>query len=174
MLRQATLDHPPYSPATALTALDAACSVLPTETSGTLVHARLDPADGSPHWTLTWSNAGHPPPLLRTPEGHVTHLVEHDVLLHRALGTFNRTEHRRPLLPGSTLLLYTDGLVERHGHDIDAAVPSRSSSPCLPATGTGHWTKYCTGSATGWRTGARGRRGPLYGPARGAGGWLPG
>ncbi|MFB7784811.1 hypothetical protein ACFY0N_38810 [Streptomyces vinaceus] len=36
------------------------------ETSGTLVHGRLDPVDGSPDWTLTWSNAGHPPPLMRT------------------------------------------------------------------------------------------------------------
>ncbi|MFD9406521.1 PP2C family protein-serine/threonine phosphatase [Streptomyces sp. NPDC059989] len=130
MLRQATLDHPPYSPVTAppyspftaLTALDAACSALPMETSGTLVHARLDPVDGSPDWTLTWSNADHPRPLLRTPDGHVTQLVEHDVLLHRSLGPFDRTEHRRPLPPGSTLLLYTDGLVKRRGHDMDAAV----------------------------------------------------
>ncbi|MFE2553696.1 GAF domain-containing SpoIIE family protein phosphatase [Streptomyces sp. NPDC059355] len=122
MLRQATLDHPPYSPATALTALDAACSVLPVETSGTLVHARLDPVDGSPDWKLTWSNAGHPPPLLRTPDGHVAQLVEHDVLLHRSLGPFDRTEHQRPLRPGSTLLLYTDGLVERRDHDMDAAI----------------------------------------------------
>ncbi|MFF4297300.1 GAF domain-containing SpoIIE family protein phosphatase [Streptomyces vinaceus] len=122
MLRQATLDHPPHSPATALTALDAACSVLPMEASGTLVHARLDPVVSSPDWTLTWSNAGHPPPLLRTPDGHVTELVEHDLLLHRSLGPFDRTEHQRPLAPGSTLLLYTDGLVERRGRDMDAAV----------------------------------------------------
>ncbi|MFE6847054.1 PP2C family protein-serine/threonine phosphatase [Streptomyces sp. NPDC057686] len=122
MLRQATLDHPPYSPATALNALDAACSVLPIETGGTMVHARLDLADGGPGWTLTWSNAGHPPPLLRTPDGRVTALVEHDVLLHPALGPFRRTEHRRGLPSGSTLLLYTDGLIERRGHDIDAAV----------------------------------------------------
>lgn len=122
MLRQATLDHPPYSPATALAALDAACSVLPMEISGTLVHARLDPVDGSPDWMLTWSNAGHPPPLLRTPDGHVTQLIEHDVLLYQALGPSVRTEHRRPLLPGSTLLMYTDGLVERRGHDMDVAV----------------------------------------------------
>ncbi|WP_405812947.1 MULTISPECIES: SpoIIE family protein phosphatase [unclassified Streptomyces] len=122
MLRQATLDHPPYSPATALTALDAACSILPMETSGTIVHARLDPVDGSHDWTLTWSNAGHPPPLLRTPDAHVTQLLEHDVLLHQSLGPFDRMEHQRPLLPGSTLLLYTDGLVERRGHDMDAAV----------------------------------------------------
>ncbi|MFA7761654.1 SpoIIE family protein phosphatase [Streptomyces sp. NPDC048723] len=122
MLRQATLDHPPYSPATALTALDAACSILPIEAGGTLVHARLDLADGGPGWTLTWSNAGHPPPLLRTPDGRVTLLEEHDVLLHSDLGPFQRTEARRDLPPGSTLLFYTDGLIERRGHDIDASL----------------------------------------------------
>ncbi|MFJ3202767.1 SpoIIE family protein phosphatase [Streptomyces sp. NPDC086989] len=120
MLRQATLDHPPYSPAVALTALDAACSVLPVEASGTLVHARLDLADEGPGWTLTWSNAGHPPPFLRTPDGRVTTLEEHDMLLHRDLGPFLRTESRRHLPPGSTLVLHTDGLIERRGHDIDA------------------------------------------------------
>ncbi|MFE2145594.1 GAF domain-containing SpoIIE family protein phosphatase [Streptomyces sp. NPDC059456] len=121
MLRQATLDHPPYSPATALTALDAACSVLPVEASGTLVHARLDPAGDSHGWTLTWSNAGHPPPLLRTPDGRVATLAEHDILLHPDLGPYLRTEARRHLPSGSTLLLYTDGLIERRGHDIDAS-----------------------------------------------------
>ncbi|MDH6543790.1 serine phosphatase RsbU (regulator of sigma subunit) [Streptomyces sp. SPB4] len=122
MLRQATLDHPPYGPATALAALDAACAVLPIEAGGTLVHARLDPAPPGMPWTLTWSNAGHPPPLLRTPDGRVTVLEEHDVLLHQALECVSRTEHRSELPPGSTLLLYTDGLIERRGHDIDAAV----------------------------------------------------
>ncbi|MFE2474842.1 SpoIIE family protein phosphatase [Streptomyces sp. NPDC059389] len=122
MLRQATLDHPPYSPATALTALDTACSALPVEAGGTLVHARLAPADRGPGWTLTWSNAGHPPPLLRTPDGRVTTLVEHDILLHRGLGPFLRTEARRDLPPGSALLLYTHGLIERRGLDIDASI----------------------------------------------------
>ncbi|MFJ6756215.1 hypothetical protein ACIQNK_14515 [Streptomyces sp. NPDC091273] len=53
------------------------------DAGGTRVHARLDLADGGPGWTLTWSNAGHPPPLPCTPDGRVTTLVEHDVLLHR-------------------------------------------------------------------------------------------
>ncbi|MFZ3494092.1 SpoIIE family protein phosphatase [Streptomyces sp. 5.8] len=122
MLRQSTLDHPPYSPAAVLTALDAACSVLPIDASGTLVHGRLDPVVGGTSWTLTWSNAGHPPPLLRFSDGSVTSLEEHDVLLHEALGAVRRTEHRRELPAGATLLLYTDGLIERRGHDIDAAI----------------------------------------------------
>ncbi|MFE7595648.1 SpoIIE family protein phosphatase [Streptomyces sp. NPDC057494] len=122
MLRQATLDHPPYSPAAVLTALDAACAVLPLEASGTLVHARLDPAPPGSSWTLTWSNAGHPPPLLRSPDGRVNLLEEHDVLFHQAFEHVSRTEHRRELAPGSILLLYTDGLIERRGHDIEAAI----------------------------------------------------
>ncbi|WP_369383141.1 SpoIIE family protein phosphatase [Streptomyces sp. cg36] len=122
MLRQATLDHPPYSPATALTALDAACSVLPINASGTLVHARLDRTHGGPDWTLTWSNAGHPPPLLRTADGRVTALVEHDILFHHGMGPVQRTEHQRVLPAGSTLLLYTDGLIETRGRDIDASL----------------------------------------------------
>ncbi|MFD8789703.1 SpoIIE family protein phosphatase [Streptomyces vinaceus] len=61
-------------------------------------------------------------PCCARPDGQVTQLVEHDVLLHRSLGPFDRTEHQRPLHPGSTLLLYTDGLVERRRRDMDAAV----------------------------------------------------
>ncbi len=49
-------------------------------------------------------------------------LEEHDALLHQALGNVSRAEHRRELSPGSTLLLYTDGLIERRGHDIDASI----------------------------------------------------
>ncbi|MEU1402852.1 SpoIIE family protein phosphatase [Streptomyces sp. NPDC005728] len=122
MLRQATLDHPPYSPAAAVSALEAACSVLPIGASGTLIHARLDPARDGPGRMLTWSNAGHPPLLLRTPDARVTFLTEHDVLLHQGLGPFPRTEHRRELPPGSTLLLHTDGLIERPGLTVDSAL----------------------------------------------------
>ena len=33
-----------------------------------------------------------------------------------------RDDHTATAVPGSTLLLYTDGLVERHGEDIDAGL----------------------------------------------------
>lgn len=86
MLRQANPRPSPYSPASAVTALGAACSVLPIEPGGTLVHARLDPVHNGPRWRLTWSNAVHPPPLLRTPDAHVALLTEHDIFLHQDFG----------------------------------------------------------------------------------------
>ncbi|WP_436738349.1 SpoIIE family protein phosphatase [Streptomyces sp. BBFR102] len=119
MLRQADHDHPGAGPAAAVEALHHSTTTLDLGLSGTLVHAHLTPAaDG---WQFTWTNAGHPPPLLAVPGSPARMLTEHDMLLYPGLGEGWR-EHRRTLPPGSTLLLYTDGLVERPGQDIEAAV----------------------------------------------------
>lgn len=118
MLRQADHDHPGEGPQQALGALERACRRLNLPASGTAVHAHLTPAaDG--HWQLRWSNAGHPAPLVVTADGAVETLVRHDVLLHHALTPGPRTCDSRMLPPGSTLLLYTDGLVEERGGDIE-------------------------------------------------------
>ncbi|MGW1265976.1 PP2C family protein-serine/threonine phosphatase, partial [Streptomyces drozdowiczii] len=136
MLRQASLDDPAHSPATALNAIDRAIDTLPLGLGATAVHARLDLDDN--RWRLTWSNAGHPPPLLHTPDGGVASLDDHDLIL---LGTSDdppRHDHTRDLPPGSVLLLYTDGLVERRDADIDAgtahtaAVLARHADKPLP------------------------------------------
>ncbi|MFB8084842.1 GAF domain-containing SpoIIE family protein phosphatase [Streptomyces sp. NPDC055992] len=136
MLRQASLDDPAHSPATALDAIDRAIDTLPLGLGATAVHARLDLDDG--RWQLTWSNAGHPPPLLHTPDGGVSILDDHDLIL---LGTSDdppRHDHTRDLPPGTVLLLYTDGLVERRDEDIDAgtaytaAVLDRHADKPLP------------------------------------------
>ncbi|MEU0136399.1 SpoIIE family protein phosphatase [Streptomyces sp. NPDC006296] len=120
MLRQASLDHSAHSPAAALDAVDRALDVLPLGPGATAIHARLDP-DGR-QWRLTWCNAGHPPPLLRAPDGRVTVLDEHDLLLLGAPNGPARHDHLHDLPCGSVLLLYTDGLVERRGRDIDACI----------------------------------------------------
>ncbi|MGW6983081.1 SpoIIE family protein phosphatase [Streptomyces sp. NPDC054932] len=121
MLRQADHDHPGEGPEEALCALERACRRLDLPASGTAVHAHIGPAaDG--HWHLKWSNAGHPAPLLVTADGVVESLTEHDVLLHHALPPGPRTCGSRSLPPGSTLLLYTDGLVEERGADIEENV----------------------------------------------------
>ncbi|MFE4257268.1 SpoIIE family protein phosphatase [Streptomyces sp. NPDC056883] len=121
MLRQADHDHPGKGPEQALTALEQACRRLDLPASGTAVHAHIRPAaDG--YWHLKWSNAGHPAPLLVAADGVVESLTQHDVLLHHALPPSPRTCSSRSLGPGSTLLLYTDGLVEERGEDIEASI----------------------------------------------------
>ncbi|WP_245179927.1 GAF domain-containing SpoIIE family protein phosphatase [Streptomyces montanisoli] len=131
MLRQATFDHPPYGPAAAVSALDQATTVLGLEPGGTLVHTRLEPAAAGA-WALTWCNAGHPAPLLMPPGGLAQRLVEHGPMVHPVIGTPARSEQARHLEPGALLFLYTDGVVERRGQDIDEAIDT------LAALVTGH------------------------------------
>ncbi|MEU1734719.1 SpoIIE family protein phosphatase [Streptosporangium sp. NPDC020145] len=120
MLRQAVLDHPALGPAAALTALEHACLSLRLPATGSILHARLE--HGAAGWALTWSNAGHPPPLLLLPDRSTRRLDQHDVLFYPGLGHPPRTDHRMDLVPGSTLLLYTDGLVDRPGRDVEQAI----------------------------------------------------
>ena len=122
MLRQADLDHLDRGPAVAVTAVENACTALSLDATGTLVHAHLSPAGGGA-WHLSWTNAGHPPPLLLDrPGGQPERLAVHDRLLWPGMTCSPRTSQQRLLPPGATLLLYTDGLVERRGDDIDAAI----------------------------------------------------
>jgi serine phosphatase RsbU (regulator of sigma subunit) len=89
-----------------------------TEASmATMIFGRVErSADG---WALWWTNAGHPPPLLITHDGRSAFLDdEHDHLLGTGL-VRSRTDTRTPLPPLSTLVLYTDGLIESPGHILD-------------------------------------------------------
>ncbi|MGW5307787.1 SpoIIE family protein phosphatase [Streptomyces griseoluteus] len=98
--------------------LDEAITHITNVPMATLIFARLDQADHG-DWKLSWTNAGHPPPLLVSRDGLTRYLTDgHGILL----GTWARTP--RPdatavLPPGSTLLLYTDGLIEAAGHTLD-------------------------------------------------------
>jgi serine phosphatase RsbU (regulator of sigma subunit) len=74
----------------------------------TLVYAIYDPA----RHRLTWSSAGHPPPLLVRPDGQVDYLVGANSTLVGVGPEVDRTERGATLDVGSTLVLYTDGLVE--------------------------------------------------------------
>ncbi|NIZ89651.1 GAF domain-containing SpoIIE family protein phosphatase [Kineococcus rubinsiae] len=69
--------------------------------------------------TLRWSNAGHLPPLLIQADGRSEFLERpHDLLLGLSVDT-DRHDHSVHLLPGCTVLLYTDGLVERRGEHLE-------------------------------------------------------
>ncbi|WP_337061592.1 SpoIIE family protein phosphatase [Kineococcus sp. G2] len=72
--------------------------------------------------TLRWSNAGHPPPLLLEPGAGARLLEEPADLLLGLAPESGRGDHSVPLLPGATVLLYTDGLVERRDESLDTGL----------------------------------------------------
>lgn len=86
--------------------------------TATCVYALLKrPAEGV--YELQWARAGHPPPLLMTPDGATRYLQDaHGILLGLDPGA-ERPSARTRLPVGSTLLLYTDGLIERRGESLE-------------------------------------------------------
>lgn len=69
---------------------------------------------------ITYSSAGHPPPALAGPDGTVRFLDRAtDPPLGAASDHTPRPQATTTYVDGSTLVLYTDGLIERRGEDID-------------------------------------------------------
>ncbi|SEP30307.1 SpoIIE family protein phosphatase [Trujillonella endophytica] len=109
-------------PAEVLTRLDRAMAGLAPEVMATALVARLEhPAGLEPGAVLLrWSNAGHPPPLVISPGGAVRMLTTDPELLLGVDAGVVRSDSCAVLTAGSTLLLYTDGLIERRDRDLDA------------------------------------------------------
>jgi serine phosphatase RsbU (regulator of sigma subunit) len=112
-------------PAVVLAALETALHNLSVEALATVVLGQIEQDDeqaAAGERTLRWSNAGHPPPLLLHADG-TSELLERppDLLLglHAGVG---RADHEVAVPAGSTVLLYTDGLVERRGEALDDGV----------------------------------------------------
>ncbi|MFJ3659753.1 PP2C family protein-serine/threonine phosphatase [Streptomyces sp. NPDC090119] len=105
-------------PGRILRRLDLAMAVLYPHQTATCVYALLKgPENG--RYQLDWASAGHLPPLLVTPAGDTTYL---DAARGMVLGVdpeAQRVGASAVLPPGGTLLLYTDGLVERRGEPLD-------------------------------------------------------
>ncbi|MFF4758947.1 SpoIIE family protein phosphatase [Streptomyces sp. NPDC001292] len=98
--------------------LDRATLDIAEVSMATLVFARMTENDAG-QCELSWTNAGHPPPLLVTHEGVARYLTDgHGVLLGAAPDQV-RPDATAELPPGATLLLYTDGLIESPGHTLD-------------------------------------------------------
>lgn len=89
-------------------------TVLPTE-SATLCLLTLEPATGR----VRMASAGHLPPLLHVP-GSPTFLTPRGPLL--GINAPRPQDYEFTLPPGGTLVLYTDGLIERRDADIDVGL----------------------------------------------------
>ena len=107
-------------PGPLLTQLDRAVRGLRVPASATAVLARLRKAGDS--YDLAFSNAGHPPPLLLLPDGKVEVWWSTPEPLLGLTSRQERATHRRTVPVGSTLLLYTDGLIEHPGHVLDEGI----------------------------------------------------
>lgn len=115
------------SPAELLRRVDGAIRGLALDTLATAVLGRLEPAAGGGRH-LRWSSAGHLPPLVRRSDGSTLVLdAQPDLLLGLEPGT-SRTEQLVELAPGSTLVLYTDGLVERRDASLDDGIARLEAS----------------------------------------------
>ncbi|MFG3340706.1 PP2C family protein-serine/threonine phosphatase [Glycomyces sp. NPDC048151] len=106
-------------PAHALEVLGLYARTMEDALNSTAVEAMVDPASK----LIIYSNSGHPPPILVHPSGECDLL---DQVLDPPLGA--RPQHvpcsqaGHPYAWGDTLVLYTDGLIERRGEDIDVGL----------------------------------------------------
>lgn len=105
-------------PARLLEQLDSVAEYIPDAFCSTVIVAVIDTRSQ----TVCYSSAGHVPPILATGTSSPELLTDgHSVPLavHR---DEPRPQAERPLAPGSTLMLYTDGLVERRSVAIDEQI----------------------------------------------------
>jgi len=112
-------------PAEALTDLDTFAGRIPGAECATMFCAIIDHAAG----TVSYSCAGHPPPILVTAAGERQLLDQARSLpLGMMPDGWERSQATTALPAGATLMLYTDGLVERRGQPLDAGIDAASAA----------------------------------------------
>ncbi|MEV5490300.1 SpoIIE family protein phosphatase [Streptomyces bobili] len=112
-------------PAQALDVLGRYAHVVDGAESATVVTTFID----RDHHTITYSSAGHPPPVLVHPDGRLEFLDRAtDPPLDARPDPRPRPQAVTPYTPGALLTLYTDGLVERRREDIDTGLARLADS----------------------------------------------
>jgi len=84
----------------------------------TAVCVVVDPATGE----LTWTSAGHPPVLVLPPDGAPVRLLGAQTAPLAAGPPVTRADGHHTLEPGTLVVLYSDGLVERRRERLDVGV----------------------------------------------------
>lgn len=114
--RAMLLEH--LSPAATLTALDRFAARLPGARCTTAFCAILEPDGGE----LVYSSAGHPPPIIVEADGTARLFDDARAMPLGLPFDRPRPEGRQVIPPRATLLLYTDGLVERRRESLDDGI----------------------------------------------------
>ncbi|MBL7619935.1 MULTISPECIES: PP2C family protein-serine/threonine phosphatase [unclassified Frankia] len=117
-------------PSTVLAQLDRTLEAVDDSPIATACLARVEPADDT--WRMTFSNAGHVPPLLLSPNGASRYLDGAPDVPLGVDARLPRRDHSLVLPPDATLILFTDGLVEDRCHSIDHGLDT------LAALASGH------------------------------------
>ena len=118
LLRACAYDGGSTEPGRVLDRLDRLVLGLGLRTLATVTYACACRAeDGS--WTLHVATAGHPPLIVHAPDGAVRQLDDVRGLMIGVADGASRVSVAHHLPAGSTVLAYTDGLVEHRGPDLD-------------------------------------------------------
>jgi serine phosphatase RsbU (regulator of sigma subunit)/anti-sigma regulatory factor (Ser/Thr protein kinase) len=120
------------SPGAALAGLDRFAARLPGAQCTTAICAVLNPATGE----LVYSSAGHPPPILINADGTTRTLEDGHTIALGMRANWSRPEAHVTMPVSATLLLYTDGLVERRRSPLDQGI-SRVAAVARDARASG-------------------------------------
>ncbi|WP_033329349.1 ATP-binding SpoIIE family protein phosphatase [Streptomyces yerevanensis] len=123
----ARLDLPPHE---VLQLLDGLATEIDANQIATCAYAVHDPNEGR----LVYASAGHLPILVRDDSGTVLR-AEEPIGPPLGTGGWMHASGSIPLGPGSTAVLYTDGLVERRDKDLDEGIAALEEA-LAGATGT--------------------------------------
>ncbi|MEU8588841.1 GAF domain-containing SpoIIE family protein phosphatase [Streptomyces sp. NPDC048664] len=104
-------------PSAVLAQLDRTLQAITDTPVTTTVLARIEPERAA--WRLHWSSAGHVPPLLVTPDRGARYLAGEPGLPLNVTSEQPRPDHIHPLPRGTTVVFFTDGLIEHPARPID-------------------------------------------------------
>lgn len=104
-----------HGPAAVLDRADRLLQVTDPGQMATAIHAVFDPMKR----TLRIASAGHPPPVLLSAQGEPSFAPSQPSVPMGVVAHARHSESELTLEPGSTFLLYTDGLIEARGEGIE-------------------------------------------------------
>jgi GAF domain-containing protein/anti-sigma regulatory factor (Ser/Thr protein kinase) len=118
------------SPTEVLSSLDRLFDVLVEDRVVTAVVGTIDPSTGR----VVLSNAGHPPPLVLRADGQAVYCpLQQSLLIAAGLSGAPRPRDELVLEPGDSLIMYSDGLIERRGESIASGMERLATTASVMA-----------------------------------------